>query len=135
MLFSHFGRRENRNKRCGGCGLFYVGTAVRILSFDQAHRADYFEPKGTGDFNGVDRGSSRRADIVDDHDGRAGFAEAFDALAGSVLLFGFANQEAMQRAACDSHGDDNWVSAQGESADGGWFPALLANFFQKYLAD
>ena len=57
-----------------------------ILTLDQAHCADDFETEGAGRFDGIDRRSSRGADIVDDDDRRARLAEALDALSGSVLL-------------------------------------------------
>src|SRR5437868_4170334 len=104
---------------------------MRVLAFDQAHCADYFETICAGRFNGLDRRSPSCADVVNDNNPRAGLTEALDTLASPMLLLGFTNQEAMQRAAGDGDCDDNGVRAHRQSADGGRFPALLANFLQK----
>src|SRR5271166_44187 len=135
MFFSHVVRSEDRDKRCGRRGPFYIRTPMRILAFDQTHRADHFKTKRPRGFDGVDRRSSRRANIVDDHDLRTGLAKAFNTLAGAVLLLGLADEEAVQSSAGDGYRDDNWIGAHRQSADGTRFPALLANFFEKYLAD
>ncbi len=48
-------------------------------------------------FNGVDGGGTGGADIIDDDDAGAFTAEAFDAPACSMLLFGFADKEAVNQ--------------------------------------
>ena len=62
------------------------------------------------------------------------FAEAFDALAGAVLLLGFADKEAVDFAAGYGDGYDDGVGAHGQSADGFGFPPELANFFKENFA-
>ena len=69
------------------------------------------------------------ADIVDNHYPRALFAEAFDALAGAVLLFGFAYEEAIQFAAHHGDRDHDGIRAHGEAADRLRLPSALPNFF------
>ena len=75
------------------------------------------------------------ADIVDDHYARAFFAEAFDTLAGAVLLLGFADEEAMQGSAGDGDGHYDRIGSHGQSAYRIGVPALAPHFIEEYLAD
>ncbi len=107
---------------------FDGGAAVGFFALDDA---DYGGDDHAGfarGFNGVDGGGAGGADVVDNHDAGAFAAEAFDAAAGAVGLFGFADQEAVEQrragvlkcapgAGGGDVGDDG-VGAHGESADG-----------------
>ncbi len=106
-----------------------------VLALDQAHHADHFEAVFSGSFDGLHGGGSGGAHIVDDHHLRAFFAEAFDALAGTVLLFRLTHEEAVHSSAGDGDGDDDGVGTHGQSADGVRFPALLPDFSEKDFAD
>src|ERR1035441_10309957 len=135
MLFSHLIRRKNRDEVGGGGGFFYTGAAVGILALDQAHHTDHFEAEFAGHFDGLHGGGSGGANIVHDHHARALFAEAFDALAGAVLLLRLTHEEAVYRPARNGDGHDDGVGAHGKSADGVGFTALLADFFKENFAD
>src|ERR1700675_2016708 len=95
MLFSDLIRRKNRDEIRGRGGFFYAGSAGGILALNQAHNAGHFEAVLAGSFNGLHGGGSGGAYIVHDNHLRAFFAEAFDALAGAMLLLGLTDQEAV----------------------------------------
>ena len=65
------------------------------LSLSRVGHADDDHAGFTGGFDGGDGGGAGGADIIDDDDGGAGLEEAFDAAAGAVGLFGFADEEAV----------------------------------------
>src|ERR1700691_250696 len=133
MLFPYIGCGENRDKVRGHGGFFHMGTAMSILTLDQAHCAYHFETVFAGSFNGLHGRGAGSTHVIHDHDPCAFFSEAFDALAGAVLLFGFAYKESVESAAGDGNGYDDWVGAHGESTDRVGLPALLADFIEKDL--
>src|SRR5258708_32786203 len=94
MLLSHFGCGKDRDEICGGGGFFYIWAAIGILTLDEAHNAYNFKAIVACGFDGLYGGGTRGAHIVHDHHLRAFFAEAFDTLAGAVLLRGLAHEEA-----------------------------------------
>src|SRR6266496_5983774 len=134
MLFPHLVCREDRDERRGCRGFFYVRTAVRVLTFYQAHRAYDFESKVAGGFDGLHGGGAGGADIVHNHDARAFFAKAFNALSGAVLFFGLAHKEAVHSAARYNDGYDNGVGTHGKAADGFGLPSEFADFFEEDFA-
>jgi hypothetical protein len=134
MLFSYFVRRENRDEWGGRGGLLYVGTAVRFLTFYQAHCAYNLESEVAGGFDGLHGGGAGGANVVDDDDGSTFFAEAFDALARAVLLLGFADEESVYFATGDSDGDNDGVGTHGEASDGFGFPSEVPDFFEENFA-
>ena len=78
-------------------GGFDGGAAIGFFAL---HDADYSGNGHAGfarGFNGVDGGGAGGADVVDDDDACAFATEAFNAAAGAVGLFGFANEEAMDQ--------------------------------------
>src|SRR5664279_4063643 len=113
MLFAHIGCGKDRDEVCGRGGFFYTGAAMGILALYQAHRAYHFETVFSGSLYGLHGGGSCGADVVHDHHARALFAEAFDALAGAVLLLRFTHEEAVHGPASDCHGYDDRVGAHG----------------------
>ena len=77
-------------------GAFHGGSRPRgLFPLDQAHDAHNLKAEFAGGLDGLHGGGSGGADIIDDDDARALFAEAFDALSGAVSLFGLAHQEAV----------------------------------------
>ena len=122
MLGADFGGLEDADEGGGLGGLFNLGAAVGFFAFDQAHCADYFESEFAGGLDGLDGGGSCGADVVDDDDSGSLFAKAFDALSGAVLLFGFADEEAVERAGVVRGGYRggyyDGVGAHGEASDG-----------------
>src|SRR5260221_13997562 len=135
MLLSHFGCRKDRDEICGGGGFFYIWAAIGIRTLDEAHNAYYFKAIVACGFDGLHGGGTGGAHIVHDHHLRAFLAEAFDTLAGAVLLLGLAHEEAVDGSAGDSEGDYDGVRTHGQSADCGRFPALLADFSEEDFAD
>jgi hypothetical protein len=131
VLLAYVTGGEDGNKRRGCGGFFYVGAALRFFALYQAHDTDDFETEFAGGFDGLDGGCTGGADVVDDYDASAFFAEAFDALSGAVLLFGFAHEESIELAADDGNGDDNWIGAHGQAADGLGFPSAVVNFVEE----
>src|SRR5882724_10970625 len=99
-----------------------------------SHTADV-EAKFARRFNGLDCGTARGADVVDNHHTRAFFLKAFDPAAHAVGFFCFAHQKTMNRStglrADDGRGDNDWISAHGQPADSLRLPALLLNEFKK----
>src|SRR5450631_763746 len=135
VLFPYLIGRKDRNKGSGRGGFFYTGAAVGILALDEAHRADHFEAVFSRRFDGLHGGGPGSAHIVHDHHARAFFTEALDALAGAVLLLGFAHEEAVQGPAGDGDGHDDGVGTHGQSSNGVGFPALLADFIEEDFTD
>src|ERR1019366_4234717 len=135
MLFPYLIRREDRDEVGGGGGFFYTGASAGILALDEGHNADHFEAEFAGRFDGLHGGGSGGANIVHDHHPRAFFAEAFDALAGAVLLLRLAHEEAVEGSASDSDGHYDGVGTHGQSADGIGVPSLAAHFIEENLAD
>ena len=116
-------------------GCFHGGAALRFFAFDEADGGDYFHAGASCGLDGGDGGGSGGADIVDDEDGCVFLEEAFDAAAGAVSLFGFADKKAMDQVravmllrvpgAGGGHVGDDGIGAEGESADGCRFELLL----------
>src|ERR1700677_1411925 len=134
MLSSHIVCGEDRDEAGGRRGLFYVGTAVRFLALNQAHRSYYFEAKFLRCLYRLHGGGAGGAYVVHDHYPRAFFAEAFYALTGAVFFLGFADEETVQRSANYGNRHDDGISAHGKSSDGVGVPPLLADFLEKDLA-
>src|ERR1039458_10035874 len=107
MLLSDFSCSVDGDKGRGRGCFFYVGTALCILALDQANHAGDIESGLAGRFDRLHSGATGRANIIHDDHARALFAEAFDALACAVLLFGLAHQKAVQRSAYHRDGHDN----------------------------
>ena len=107
---------------------FEGGAPSSFFAFHEANGGDDVHACFTGSFDGGDGGCAGGADVIDDEDRRVFLAEAFDAAAGSVGLFGFADEEAVDQrgtglvlrapGAGDRNGGDDGVGAHGESADG-----------------
>src|SRR5437016_11924781 len=135
MLLPYFGCGKDRDEVRGRGGFLYIRSTMGILALDEAHHANHFESEFTGRFDGLHGRGSGGANIVHDHHLRAFLAEAFDTLASTVLLLGLTHEEAVYGSAGDSDGDDDGVGAHGQSADGGRFPALLADFSEKDFAN
>lgn len=117
---------EEAEEGSSGCGGFNGGTSVGFFALDNAYDCgDGHVGFACGFYSGDGRGSGS-ADIVDDDDGGAFPAEAFDASACAMRFFSFADEESMEQWAagillgtpragsCDI-GDDG-ISAQGEPA-------------------
>lgn len=131
MLFSHVGRGEDRDEGRRRSSFLDIWKAVGLLALDEAHDADDIESEIAGRIDGLDGRGARGADIVDDDDTCTFLAKAFDTLAGTVLLLGLADEEAMERAAYYRDANHNWVSAHSEAADGVGVPVLRPHFFQE----
>ena len=132
-------------------GFFYVGAAFGFLAFYEGDHAYHFKSKFAGGFDGLDGGGAGGADIVDDHDLGAFFTVAFDALAGAVFFFGFANEETVDEVvigaaggsvgtraarlgllrAQHSGGDNDRVGAHGKSADRVGFPPMTEDLVEE----
>ncbi len=128
MRGAHLGSGEEREKWRSRCGSFHGGAAIHLLTIHQAEYADDFHSSLARGLQRVDGGTSRGADIIHNYNARAGLAEAFDAAACAVGLFGLAHQKAMyQRSVgmldmipCAGRGNvgNERVCAHRESADG-----------------
>src|SRR5262249_35024137 len=81
-----------------------------------------------------DGGGTGGADVIDNDDFGALLAEAFDTLTSTVLLLGFADEEAVELAAGDGYSNDDRVGSHGESTDGWGLPAALANLVEDNVA-
>src|SRR5580658_8155030 len=134
VLAAHFVGSEDGDKGRGRGGFLYVRTAASFFALDQAHCASDYESEIAGGFDGLDGGGSGGAYVVDDHDARAFFAEAFEALSGAVLFFTFAYQKTVQFAADYRNGGDDGIGAHGEAADRGRLPVVPENFGEKNFA-
>ena len=88
---------EEAQEGRSGCRGFDGGTAVGFFAFDDADDGGDDHAGFARGLNGVDGGGAGGADVVDDDDARAFAAEAFDAAAGAVSLFGFADEEAVEQ--------------------------------------
>src|SRR5271170_6872675 len=119
---------EGRSGIGGSYGGFDGGAGFGFFAFDKADGGDDVHAGFFGGFDGGDGRGPGGADVVDDDDGRAFFEEAFDAAAGAVGLFGFADEEAVDErrrghllsvpGACRGDVGDEGVGAHGESTDG-----------------
>ena len=136
---------DGEEGRGGGDGLDFGAAA--LFAVHEAEDAGDDHPGPAGGLNGEDGRAAGGADIVDDDDGGAGLQEAFDATAGAVGLFGFADQEAVEESGleiglgagweiaagdgcpCAGAGDvgDEGVGAHGEAANGDGFGDVLAD--------
>ena len=118
---------EEAQERRSFRGGFYGGAAVGFFAL---HDADYGNDGHAGflsGLDGVDGGGAGGADVVHDDDARAFAKEAFNATAGSVLLFGFAHEKSVNQGsagfglgapgAVGSNVADDRIGAHGESAD------------------
>src|SRR5271166_6404709 len=113
VLAAYFVGCADGNEGRGSGGLFDVGTSPGFFALDQAHCAGDLESEIAGGFDGLDGGGSGGANIVDDYYARPFFAEAFDALSGAVLLFGFADQKTVQVSADYRNRRDDGIGAHG----------------------
>lgn len=134
MLRPHVIGRKDRHELRRGRGSLNRGAPICFLALYQTHRTNHFESEFACGFDRLNRGSARGADIIHNHDWRPFFAKALDAPAGSVLFFAFANEKTMNAAARHRDGDDDWICAHRQSANGLRLPAMRANFLQKHLA-
>ena len=137
-------------------GGFDVGASGGF-ALDEADDADDVHLGGTGGVDGLDGGGAGGAYVVHDDDLSAGLGEAFDALLGAVLFFGFADEESVEGLARgrgtglaeligvgvrvratitarlsflrgeDGDGDDDGIGAEGHAADGIRRPAAEAD--------
>jgi len=134
VLFANILCSEYGNEWRRRCGSLDAWAALRFFPFYEAHGADDVKPEFTSSFDGLHGGSSRGANVIDNDNAGAFFAETFDALPGAVLLLRLANQESMNCAADDGDGNHDGVCAHREAANRLRAPATFFNFFQKYLA-
>ena len=81
---------------CTLCRGLHRRPSAGLFALHDAHDSCDFHARLTRRFNGMDGGSSGRADIVDDHHRSALAAESLDSPPGAVRFFRFAHQEAMQ---------------------------------------
>jgi hypothetical protein len=109
------------------------GASLGFLPLHQAHHAYNFESKFPRSFNGLDRGGSRGADVINDDHPRSFFPKALDALTRAMLFLGFANKKCVDIAAY--HGDryGQRIRTHRQPADRFRIPAPRANLLQKYL--
>ncbi len=73
----------------------FDGGSAALFAVDEAEDCGDVHAGFAGGFDGGDGGAAGGADVVDDDDVGSGFEEAFDAAAGAVGLFGFADEEAV----------------------------------------
>jgi len=129
------GGGEETEEGSSGCGGFDGGTAVSFFALDNADDCGDGHAGFASSFDGGDGGCAGGADIVDDDDAGAFATEAFDAAAGAVGFFSFADEEAMEQwaggillrapgAGCGDVGDDG-IGTHGEPADGVGLDAVL----------
>ncbi len=128
MRGAYLGSGEEREKRRSRCGSFHGGAAIHLLAIHQAEHADNFHARLARGLDRVDGGTPRGADIIHNYNARAGLAEAFDAAACAVGLFGLADEETvdircvgmLDMIPCAGRGNvgDQRVCAHRESADG-----------------
>jgi len=133
---------EDGDEGNGASGLLDGRAAVSLLAFDEAGDGDDVETELLGGFNGLDSGGSGGANVIDDDDLGAFFAEAFDSLGHAMLLLGLADQEAVDESVTggfamallsteSSDGDDDGVGAHGEATDSLGVPAASANLVEE----
>src|SRR5579864_5689414 len=92
VLGAYLGSFEDGYKGSGSSGLFDIRPPARFFALDQTHGTLDVEAELARGRDGLNGGGAGGADIIDDDDGGARLMEAFDALAGAVSLFGFANE-------------------------------------------
>src|SRR5579863_2716173 len=131
MLTSNIICRKNADKLYWCGGLLHIGASLGFFPFDQAHHADDFKSRFSRRRDRLDRRRSSCANVVDDHDFRAGFAKTLDPLASSMLLLALANKKSIDRAARHSRGHNNWISTERQASDRGRFPALGLDLIKK----
>lgn len=133
MLSAHVIRGKNRDEPRGLGRFFYVGPPLGFLTFHQAHDTHDFETEFSGGSDRLHGGRTRGANVVDDHDSGAFLPEAFDALAGAVLLLRFADEKAVERSRGNGDGHHDGVGPHGEASDRIGVPALGEHFVEKDL--
>ena len=142
MLFTDILRRENADEWGISCRLFHRRSSVRFLSFYEAGHGDDVESKFLRRFKCLDGRGSRGADVIDDDDLGALFAETFNPLCHAVLLFCFTNQEAMNESVAERlavtllsaegcHGDDDRVGAHRKAANRVRVPSATADLVEE----
>src|SRR5207248_7012577 len=103
VLLAHVVRAKDRDKRRDACGLLYVRASFGLFALHQAHHSHNFETIFAGDLNGLDCGGTGGTNVIDDDHPSALLTKALNALAGTMLLLGLANEEPAHLAA--DHGD------------------------------
>src|SRR5260370_22663297 len=114
MRGADVGGGEDGEEGDAGGGGFDVGAAA-LLAVDEAEDSGDVHSCFAGGFDGGDGGASGGADVVEDDDVGSGFEEAFDAAAGAVGLFGFADEEAVD----EGWGQVGAFVAEAFAAEGG----------------
>ena len=125
------GRKEAQKGpwRCGGLD---GGAPPGLFTLDNANHGSDDHAGLFCSFDGSDRRGAGGADVVNNDDARAFAAKALDAAAGSVGLFGLADEKAVEepgtrfgagmgeRAPCAGRGHvgDDGIGAHGEATDG-----------------
>src|SRR5260370_13141500 len=95
-----------------------------MRTLDEAHNAYYFKAIVACGFDGLHGGGTGGAHIVHDHYLRAFLAEAFDTLAGAVLLLGLAHEEALDGSAGDSASHYPGLRTHSHSPDSAHSPPI-----------
>ena len=95
------GGGEEGEEGDGGGGLGDGGAAA-LLAVHEGEDADDIHAAILCGFNGLDGAATGGTDVVDDDDGGSFFEETFDLAGGSMGLFSFADQEAV---------DEGWGGA------------------------
>src|ERR1700734_155807 len=109
MFAAHVRCGEYRHERGGRGGLLNIRTAFGLLALHQAHHTGDFKSKFTRYLDGLNRGSARREDMAHDDAPPPLCSKSLDPLSRAVLLFGFADEKAMDIAAGQSYRGHNRV--------------------------
>jgi hypothetical protein len=97
VLGADFVGGEEAQERRAACGGFDGGRPLASSRSTMQTTAATIMPASLRGFDGVDGGGAGGADVVDDDHAGAFAAEAFDAAAGAVGFFGFADEEAVEQ--------------------------------------
>jgi hypothetical protein len=90
-----FDCREEAEERSACCSSFDGRAAVGFFAFNDADDGNDGHAGLASGFDGVNGGGAGGADVVYDDDASTLAAEAFNAAGSSMLLFGFADEEAV----------------------------------------
>src|SRR5271157_1880215 len=135
---------EQSQERRAGSGGFYGGAAIGFFALNDADHGGDGHVGFPGGFDGVDCGGAGSANVVDYDHARSFAAEAFDATAGAMGLFRFANQKTVKQwsaglrlgapGAGGGHIGNDGVGTHGETSDSLGIDAVLLKQLENRVA-
>ena len=113
MLLANVVRTKDGDKRRNACGLLYIRASFGLFSLHQAHHSDDFETIFAGDLNGLDCGRTGSTNVIDDNDASALLPKTLNALPGTMLPLGLADEEPAHLAADHRNRDHDGIGSHG----------------------